>query len=172
MALSRSKRIHHAGHFVISLKCMSTRQACANIRCHADRCSISLPEAKTWYLSMVSFVSSCRTYAHERIVGIFYQLDTVEILNSSLVLMLLIPWLINGSRKTFQKVTYQNTNNYFAHSSWYWVLQKMNQAHIFTDRATQTLTDRATYTLTDRATHTLTDRAKGFDQLDDNNFDL
>ena len=37
-------------------------------------------EAKQWYLKMVSFVSSCRTYAHERIVGVFYQLRIIYLI--------------------------------------------------------------------------------------------
>ena len=59
---------------------MFTRQARANIHCHADSCLLSLPEAKQWYLKMVSFVSSCRTYAHERIVGVFYQLRIIYLI--------------------------------------------------------------------------------------------
>ena len=52
---------------------MCIRQARANISCHADSCSLSLPEAKQWYIPMVSLVSSRCTYAHESIVGVFYQ---------------------------------------------------------------------------------------------------
>ena len=51
---------------------MCTGKARANIHCHADSCSLFLPEAKQWYILMVSFVSSCPTYTHERIVGVFY----------------------------------------------------------------------------------------------------
>ena len=41
---------------------MCTHRARANICCRADSCSPSLPEVNQWYLLMVSFVSSCRTY--------------------------------------------------------------------------------------------------------------
>ena len=43
-------------------QCMCTHPLCANIFCHADSCLPSLLEEKQWYLTMVSFVSSGRTY--------------------------------------------------------------------------------------------------------------
>ena len=46
---------------------------------------------------MVSFVSSRRTYAHERIVGVFYQLDYIN--NTALVQ----EWKLNIDAATYEK---------------------------------------------------------------------
>ena len=48
---------------------MCTHPARANIFCHADSCLPSLPEVKQWYLPMVSFLSSRRTYCGHILSG-------------------------------------------------------------------------------------------------------